>query len=94
MILRSLFLKRVAFQHEQEYRVAILHSGEPNNTRLRIKVNPHVLVRAVMMDPRAPNAIYEVMRYYLKEKIGFNGRVKQSSLYEPQSAQVPAPPIL
>jgi hypothetical protein len=79
----SLLYKRSAFQHEGEYRVAVFHRAQGRlGDRIPVPVDPHALVRAVMMDPRAPNAIVDVMQFYLKKKIGFKGRVKRSSLYE------------
>ena len=79
-----LFLKRKAFDHEQEARVVIYDAkclkGDPCKG-IEIDVDPFVLLRSIWIDPRAPDEVVKAYRYYLKEKLGFPGPVEKSRLY-------------
>jgi len=79
-----LFLKRRAFDHEQEVRVVVYDAscldGDPCKG-ISIKIDPFQLLRSIWIDPRAPNEVVKAYRYYLKEKLGFPGTVEKSGLY-------------
>jgi hypothetical protein len=79
-----LFLKRLAFDHEQEARVVVYDAqylkGDPSKG-LSIEVDPFELLRSIWIDPRAPDEVVKAYRYYLKEKLGFPGTVEKSGLY-------------
>jgi len=81
--LAPLFIKRRAFKHESEYRI-VVHDRNPENGQkeLRVPVNPHKLILSVFADPRAPDAVVEVFKFFLKEKIQFKGSVAKSALYD------------
>ncbi|WP_324781036.1 DUF2971 domain-containing protein [Thiobacillus sedimenti] len=80
----SLFMKRLAFKHESEVRVAIYKQGaDTNETSLgiRVPIDPFVLIESVLIDPRAPDPYVRAYKHFLKEQLGFPGRVAQSALY-------------
>lgn len=79
----SLFMKRLAFQHEKEVRVAV-YSPDESTKDLRsidVPINPHSLIESILIDPRAPEAFVRAYKHFMKEKLGYAGRVGQSSLY-------------
>ena len=85
----SLFMKRLAFKHEAEVRVAVYKQGiELDETPLGIGVpiDPFALIESVLIDPRAPDAYVKAYKHFLKEKLGFPGRVGQSALYTGREA--------
>lgn len=79
-----LFMKRRAFHHEAEVR-AVAYVPQDSSTDLsqglKVPCDPHTLVQSVLVDPRAPKEFVQAYRYYLREKLGFAGRVAQSALY-------------
>jgi hypothetical protein len=80
----SLFMKRRAFKHEAEVRVAIYKkAADSADTPLGVGVTiePFDLIESILIDPRAPNEYVMAYKHFLKEKIGFTGRVGQSALY-------------
>ena len=80
--LDSLFIKRKAFEHEAEYRIAVF-SRHPlrDKPRLTFSVNAHRIILSVLVDPRAPDRAVNVYKYYLKSKLAFRGPVGKSELY-------------
>lgn len=85
----SLFMKRLAFKHEAEVRVAVYKQGiDLDETQLGIGVpiDPFALIESVLIDPRAPDAYVRAYKHFLKEKLGFPGRVGQSALYAGREA--------
>ncbi|MGM8936155.1 DUF2971 domain-containing protein [Pseudomonas neustonica] len=86
-----LYLKRVAFDHEAEYRAVIMcPNARPEDvvSGYKVKVNPNTLIDSILIDPRAPNELAEALIYYLKEKVGFKKRVERSVLYKTPRALV------
>ena len=87
----ALLLKREAFDHEAEYR-AVLHvpqaSQEDVRTGVKLKVDPHLLIDSVLLDPRAPEELAAAFTFYLKEKVKFKKRVAPSVLYKTQKPLV------
>jgi hypothetical protein len=80
---RSLFIKRRAFKHEAEYRLAVFDScAVANRDRLVIPVDPHALVLSVLADPRATDTMMQVFKFYLESKLKFQGPVGKSQLYQ------------
>ncbi len=81
--LAPLFIKRKAFKHESEYRIVVYdRNPDERQKELLVPVNPHKLILSVLADPRAPDAMVEVFKFFLKEKVKFKGRVAKSALYE------------
>lgn len=82
--MEPLFMKRLAFDHERETRAVLLDedclNGEPKKG-ISIPVDPFKLITSIWVDPRAPDEIVKAYRFYLKEKLGFPGRVERSGLY-------------
>ena len=80
----SLFMKRRAFKHEAEVRVAIYKKDiglDEIPLGIGIAIDPFELIESVLIDPRAPQAYVRAYKHFLKEKLGFPGRVGQSGLY-------------
>lgn len=84
LAMEPLFLKRLAFDHERETRAVILDEdclkGDPKKG-ISIPVDPFKLLTSIWIDPRAPDEIVNAYRFYLKEKLGFPGKVERSGLY-------------
>jgi hypothetical protein len=79
-----LFLKRDAFQHEDEVRVVVLNApekGQPIGGQCRLRVVMRWLVDSILVDPRAPDAYVEAYKHYLKDKLQFSGSFGKSALY-------------
>lgn len=90
-----LFLKRNAFQHEDEVRALIYCENAPRDALLRgqsLKIDGHELVESILLDPRVPKHFAAAMKAYLQGAVGFKGIVQKSALYgEPEiiNARVP-----
>lgn len=85
----SLYLKRNAFNHEAEVRAVLYNQKiENKNSFLRVTINPHKLIKSVLFDPRLPDELVSVYRHYLKDKLKYNGSIRQSQLYK-QVKQIP-----
>lgn len=80
--IESLMLKRKSFYHEKEIRALIVNSNNSNNELLKIKINPHYLIKGILIDSRAPKEIVDLYKTYLKKELGFKGLIGQSSLYD------------
>jgi hypothetical protein len=82
---RTLFLKRDAFSHEAEVRIVIypnqLRKTGPFEKYYRIPIEPHDLIRGVLVDPRAPEAYVEAYKHYLHTKLHYRRDVRRSLLY-------------
>ena len=80
----SLFMKRLAFKHEAEVRAAVFKQGageDELSLGIGVPVDPFMLIESVLIDPRAPVPYVRAYKHFLKEKLGFPGRVAQSALY-------------
>ncbi|WPH22339.1 DUF2971 domain-containing protein [Variovorax paradoxus] len=78
------YMKRSAFEHEQEVRALLYCEDAPADQPKKgwaIQVNGHELVESIVLDPRVPDHFSAAMRMYLKSKIGFKGPVQKSVLY-------------
>lgn len=79
-----LYMKRVAFDHEAEYRVVLTdHDADFDQATkgLRVTINPTQLIDNILIDPRAPDELAAALTYYFTEKIGFKKKVQRSVLY-------------
>jgi len=80
---RSVLLKRRSFSHENEVRVLVIDRHlKSKGGILKVKIDPHKIVRSVMIDSRAPKEVSEMYRTHLVEQLGFRGRITQSTLYD------------
>lgn len=80
-----LYYKRDAFEHEHEWRATIFISdAEKTNGKLGVTVpiDPHSLIKNILLDPRAPKELVNAFQYYFKSKLEFKGAVKPSVLYK------------
>jgi hypothetical protein len=81
----SLFIKRSAFKHEEEIRVAVFYRSKHEDRRpprrLSIHIDPHALIRSVFIDPRAADELVNTFKYYLERKLKFKGTIRKSELY-------------
>jgi Protein of unknown function (DUF2971) len=84
LAMEPLFLKRLAFDHERETRAVIVDEGSlagiPKKG-ISIPVDPFKFLTSIWIDPRAPDEFVKAYQYYLKEKLGFPGKVERSALY-------------
>jgi hypothetical protein len=80
---RSVLLKRRSFAHEDEVRILVIdrHRRSKGGV-LKVKIDPHRVLRSVMIDSRAPREILEMYRTHLKGQLGFRGRISKSTLYD------------
>jgi hypothetical protein len=84
LAMEPLFMKRLAFDHERETRAVILDEAcltEEPKKGISIPVDPFKLLTSIWVDPRAPDEVLKAYRYYLKDKLGFPGKVERSGLY-------------
>jgi len=82
---RALLFKRNAFDHEDEIRLLCFNFNnaiDGTGGLLKYKIDPHRIIKTVLLDPRAPNELVQVYKHYLKEKIGFQGHFSKSTLYD------------
>lgn len=80
-----LYVKREAFSHETEWRVVLFAPNEERDTKnngISIKIEPHKLIKRILLDPRAPEEVIKAFTFYFKEKLGFQGSVSRSALYK------------
>lgn len=85
LALDALFLKRSAFDHESELRVALYcpdATEEQRTEGIKLPVNPYNLIDSILLDPRAPNELYEALAFYFKEELKIRFRVSRSVLYK------------
>ncbi|MCS4260221.1 DUF2971 family protein [Pseudomonas protegens] len=80
-----LYLKRDAFRHENEWRATFLALSEDrasDKKGLAVKIDPHVFIDRILLDPRAPEELVSAFKYYFKSKLKFKGEVSRSVLYK------------
>ena len=78
---KSLLIKRSSFSHEEEVRILLVDRSF-NEKVLPISIDPHNVIQSVMIDSRAPIELIDVYKKYLKDTLGFKGRVSKSTLYD------------
>jgi hypothetical protein len=63
-----LLWKRLAFIHEAETRLIVYDSKEQEPvTSMAVPIDPHSLIKSVLVDPRAPNEILSLYEHYLRK---------------------------
>ena len=81
----TLFLKRRAYRHECETRAVISVAPELDLKRgatgYKLEIDPHQLIRSVLIHPRASADEAKRLKQEIEERLGFKGAVKQSLLY-------------
>lgn len=80
-----LYVKREAFQHEDEWRATLYCPSEARadgKKGITIPVDPHRFIKSILFDPRASDEIVNAFAFYFKTKLGFKGRVARSVLYK------------
>lgn len=87
-----LFLKRDAFEHENEVRI-VCHDkrvldGDKNSPSLRLPVDPHEFIESIMFDPLVDPAFYQACAHYLRSVVQFKRSVGKSALYRLQNQLV------
>ena len=81
-IFRSLLVKRNAFKHEKEVRLLYDEWDDDFSKPLyRYDVDPHTLIKQIMIDPRKPHAEFKVLKQIIRKVTGFKGEIKRSLLY-------------
>ncbi len=80
MIINSLFIKREAFEHENEVRV--IYRGKPNLVGgiHGYNINPHEFIQELLFDPRMDQNLYKRCSDHLAGKLT-NCPIAQSTLY-------------
>jgi hypothetical protein len=82
--LEPLFLKRLAFKHETEFRAVLFAnanvSADPKDG-FKVPVDPHSFINSVLVDPRAPDEFVRMYRHHLQSQYQFAGPVQKSGLY-------------
>jgi hypothetical protein len=82
-VLDSLFWKRRAFVHEAEVRAVVFDKiAKQPITHVHVPIDPDRLIKSVLFDPRASKEMVDVYTHYLKNKLGYQGRISQSALYK------------
>ena len=82
-----LFLKRRAFVHEDEVRALIFCPEKSNevpkriDSGLQIPVDSHSLIESILFDPRAPDALVDALRNFVRDVLGYKGHMAKSQLY-------------
>jgi len=77
-------VKRKAFEHEAEVRLSLYASSHRRqHPGVSLSIDPHALIEDVMIDPRAPQEVVGMYRYYLRTALKFTGSIRQSRLYGP-----------
>lgn len=81
----ALYIKRLAFNHEKEWR-AILFSKDAQPSQehagFTVPVDPHDFVNNILLDPRAPEELVNAFKFYFKGKLLFKRPVRRSVLYK------------
>lgn len=75
------FQKRTCFEHEREWRVAHFRF-EDETAGVRIRVDPDMLIREVIVGPRAEKAVAPMVQDVMT-KYGLTAIVKKSTLLDP-----------
>lgn len=78
----ALYMKRDAFEHEREWRATIYCPAAKDQKKgIALPVDPHNLIRNILLDPRAPKELVDAFTHYFKDKLEFKGLIKRSGLY-------------
>ncbi len=87
-LLKSLFIKRKEFIHEQEIRLMVYKKTNQTEeskgfmrNHLLLSINPNEIVDEITFDPRITIEDYLILKNVV-EKLGFKNKIKKSKLYE------------
>jgi hypothetical protein len=81
--IKFLLIKRNAFQHEREVRVAYNHPNSgvnPNGDFKSFDINPNTLFDRLLFDPRIDAAEFARLENQIRQS-GYNGEIGKSTLY-------------
>lgn len=76
----TLFVKRTAFDYEEEIRI-VIYNSENHDKLLRIQTNYDSWVEEIIFDPWVKDDIFENAKQQI-QNAGFNGKISKSSLYD------------
>lgn len=80
---RSLLMKRSAFNHEREIRLLYLDRVDKAKEGLvKVDIDANDLIEGILIDPRASEDMYEEFKKRIR-KSGYEGPIKKSRLYAP-----------
>lgn len=86
---RSYLYKRNSFSHEDEVRILVLDRHQrARKGVLPLMLDPFRVIKSVLVDSRAPEAIFDVYKAYLKKELNYQGRVTKSTIYRPPAPLV------
>lgn len=79
----SLLFKREAFSHEDEVRVLMIdqHNGGSDHL-IKVDIDPHDIIRTVVIDSRASEEVVDMYSTYLIEKFKYRRSISKSTLYD------------
>lgn len=78
-----MLLKRNAFSHEKEIRIIhITHDNGPRSEMLQFDIDPHSVIKSIVIDPRATEQRVKALTKYFKELCGYKGSITQSTLHQ------------
>jgi len=78
---RTLLLKLIAFEHEEEVRLLYLDPHNKGNTDLyQYPCDPFKLIKSIIFDPRMDSRLFKICKTHL-ENLGYQGKIDQSKLY-------------
>lgn len=90
-LVKSLFLKRKAFEHESEVR--LVYFGDENNFDgkglYRYDIDTHQMITQIMADPHRDRRIWNAEKAAITAATGFAGDIKRSKIYDPPSWNLP-----
>jgi len=80
---QSVLFKRRSFSHEDEVRVLVIdRHNQSKGGIIRLNVDPHEIIKSIMIDSRTPVDIADMYKNHLKQQLGFKGRISMSTLYD------------
>lgn len=80
----ALYIKRLAFNHEKEWRATLFSKDSESSQEhagFTVPVNPHEIIDNILLDPRAPEELVNAFKFYFQNKLSFKGSVRRSALY-------------
>lgn len=84
----SLFIKRMEFKHEEEIRFILQEATiddnrqqTPQRSYVELSIDPYNLIEEIILDPRLTPQMYKMYVAGIRQTIGGNIKISQSSLY-------------
>lgn len=82
-IAEAMLLKRRPFTHEEEVRLLYIDNTKGKHENLLyVSLNPHEIIKTLLIDPRAGKEDVEKYKDYFKRTAGYKNSVAQSSIYQ------------